>query len=181
VRAGRWLAIGLVAVSLATGCGGDDGGGGSSATEWADGVCSAITTWSESITSTADSLRGGDLSEDELRSAVEDFESATSDFVDDLRGLERPDTEAGEKAKESLDQLAGDVEENVSRVKSAVDDASGMSGIVGAVTAVSATLSTMDEQLSSTFAELEELDAGGQLQAALGEADSCNEFESDGP
>jgi methyl-accepting chemotaxis protein len=180
MTAGRWLVVGLLAVSLATGCGGDDGGGSSSTTEWADGVCSAITTWSESVTSTADSLRGGNLSEDELRSAVNDFESATSDFVDDLKGLGEPDTEAGAKAKESLDQFSANVEENVSTMKTAVDDVSDASEVVEAVTTVSATLSTMGQQLSSTFAELKQLDAGGELERAFSEADSCDELESGG-
>lgn len=177
---GRWLVMGLLAVSLATGCGGDEGGGGSSTTEWADGVCSAITTWSESVTSTAASLRGGNLSEDELKSAVDDFESATSDFVDDLRGLEEPDTETGEKAKESLDRFSGNVEENVSKIKTAVDDVSGAGEVAPAVTAVSATLATMGAQLSSTFAELEQLDPAGELERAFSEADSCDELESGG-
>jgi ABC-type transporter Mla subunit MlaD len=113
--------------------------------------------------------------------AVGDVEAATSDFADGLRGLGRPDTEAGQEANELVDQLAGNVEENVSTMRSAVDGASGLSGIVEATNAASAALSAMDEQLSSTFAELEELDAGGELQAAFGEADSCNEFESAGP
>ena len=177
---GRWLVIGLLAVSLATGCGGDDGGGGSSTTEWADEVCSAITTWSGSITSTADSLRGGNLTEDELRNAVDDFESATSDFVDDLRGLEAPDTESGQKAKESLEQLSDDVDENVSKMESAVDDASGANGVIEAVTAVSGALSTIGSQLSATFAELEQLDPKGELEKAFEEADSCSDLQSGG-
>jgi ABC-type transporter Mla subunit MlaD len=180
MTAGRWLVIGLLAVSLAAGCGGDDGGGGSSTTEWADGVCSAITTWSESITSTADSLRGGNLTEDELRNAVDDFESATSDFVDDLTGLEAPDTESGEQAKESLDELSANVEQNVSTMKSAVDDASGTSGVLEAISTVSATLSTMGKQLSAMFTELEQLDPGGELERAFSDADSCDELESGG-
>jgi hypothetical protein len=178
MTAGRWLVIGLLAVSLAAGCGGDGGGGGSSATEWADGVCSSITTWSESISSTADSLRGGNLTEDELRSAADDVENATNDFVDDLRGLGEPDTEAGEKAKESLDEFSRNVEENVSKMKSAVDGASGASGIVEAATAVIASLSTTGKQLSSTLAELKQLDPEGELDRAFSEADSCDELES---
>ena len=181
MTAGRWLVIGLLAVSCAAGCGGDDGGsGGSSTTEWADGVCSAITTWSESITSTADSLREGNLTADELTNAVDDFESATSDFVDDLTGLEAPDTESGEQAKESLDELSANVEQNASTMKSAVDDASSASEVLEAISTVSATLSTMGQQLSATFTELEQLDAGGELERAFRDADSCDELESGG-
>lgn len=175
----RLVVVALLAVSLTSGCGGGDGGG-SSTTDWADDVCSAITTWGESVTSTAQSLRGGNLSEEALRSAVDDFASATSDFVDDLRGLGKPDTEAGEKAKESLDQLADDVDENVSKMESAVEDVSGASGVMEAATSVSATLSTMGQQLSSTFAGLDQLDAKGELEKAFSEAEACNELESGG-
>ena len=173
-----WVVFGVLAASLAAGCGGDDGGGDSSATAWADDVCSAITTWTDSITSTTDSLKGGNLNEDALSNAADDVSSATSDFVDDVRGLGKPDTDAGEQAKESLDQLADEADQNLSAIKSAVDDASGVSGAVAAVTAISAALSTMGSQLSSTFNELEQLDAGGELETAFKEADSCNELQS---
>ena len=115
-----------------------------------------------------------------MRSAVDDFESATSDFVDELRELGAPDTESGEQAKASLDELSGNVEENVAKMKSAVDDASGGSEVLEAITTVSTTLSTMGQQLSATFSELEQLDAGGELERAFRDADSCDELESGG-
>ena len=111
-----------------------------------------------------------------MKSAVDDLESATNDFVDDVRGLGTPDTEAGAKAKESIDQLADDVDETLSEMRNAVDDASGVSGVVEAVTAVSAAISALGVQFSSTFTELEQLDAGGELEAAFKEADSCDEL-----
>jgi cell division protein ZapA (FtsZ GTPase activity inhibitor) len=174
VTASRWLVLALLAVALASGCGGD--GGGDSTTEWADGVCSAITDWSESITTTAESLRGGNLSEDALSGAVDEFETATRDFIDELRSLGKPDTDAGEQAEESLDQLADDVDENISKLKSDVDEAS---GVQEAATAVTAALSTLGTQLASTFSELEQLDAAGELEDAFSEADSCDELERD--
>ncbi len=176
----RWLAslvVALVAAFLASGCGGGDD---NSATAWADDVCSAITTWSDSITSTADSLRGGNLSEGAVKSAVDDLQSATSDFVDDVRGLGAPDTDSGEQAKESLDQLADDADESLSTIQSAVDDASGVSGVVQAVTAIGTALSTLGTQISSTFSELEQLDAGGELESAFKDADSCQDLQSGG-
>jgi hypothetical protein len=173
------VALGVAAASLAAGCGGD-GGGDSSATEWADDVCSAITTWTDSITSTTGSLRGGNLNEDALRDAVDDLADATDDFVDDVRGLGAPDTEAGEEAKDSLDELADDAEENLSTVQDAVDDVSGPSGLVAAVTAISGAVSTMGQQFSSTFTELQQLDPGGELETAFDEADSCDELRSGG-
>ena len=174
---GGRLVVGLLAVSLATGCGGDEGG--SSATEWADDVCSSITTWTDSISSAVGSLQEEGLSEDALRSAADDVESATSDFVADVRGLGPPDTEAGQQAKESLDELADDVEENVSTIEEAVDDASDGGGVLEAMSLVTGALSTMGEQISSTLSELESLEGGAELEEAFREADSCDELESE--
>ena len=63
-------------------------------------------------------------------------------------------------------------------MQSAVDDASGGAGSSRRSPPISAALSTMGQQLSSTFTELEQLDAGGELEAAFNEADSCNELRS---
>jgi hypothetical protein len=141
-------------------------------------VCSAITTWKDSVTSTTDSLRDGNLNADTLQSSVDDFENATSDFVDDLKGLGKPDTQAGAQAKESLDQLSGDLDDSISEIKSSVNDVSGVSGILTAVSEVSAALSTMSTSVSSTFSTLEGLDPGGELEQAFRDAASCDGVSS---
>jgi hypothetical protein len=171
-----WIVVTLVAAAFAGGCGGDDGE--DSATAWAGDVCSAITTWRDSITTAADSLRGGNLSEDTLKSAADDIGSSTNEFIDDIRGLGTPETDDGEQAKESIDQLADQADANLSAIESAVDDVTDLSGAVQAVTTVSAAISTMGTQLSSTFAELEKLDPGGELEQAFRDADSCDELQS---
>ena len=118
------------------------------------------------------------LTEDKLRSAVEDVKSATSDFVDDVQALGPPDTDAGEQAQESLEALADDLEESTETIDKALEDASGPSETLEALTAVTGALSTMGSRLSSTFTELEQLDAGGELEDAFEEADSCDELTS---
>ena len=175
LMSGRWLVIAVLCASFAAGCGGDDAGNEASATDWADDVCSAISTWTASVAATAESLRA-DPGEDALRNAVDNFQSSTNDFVDELQGLGAPETEAGEQAKASVDKLADDVDENVSQMKSAVDDVSGVSGIVEAVTVVSAGLSRLAEEVSTTIASLQDLDTGGELEQAFRDADSCDEF-----
>ena len=172
---GRSLAIGVLAVALAAGCGGDDE---ASATDWADDVCSAISTWSDEVSTTAQSLGGGDLSEETLRDAADEFGSATDDFVDELRGLGPPNVEGGEEAQESIDRFADEVDESVSELESAVDEASGVSGIVAAATAASAALSTLGELVSTTVATIGA--AGNELAEAFAEADSCDELGSNG-
>jgi hypothetical protein len=167
----------LVLALLAAGCGGDDGGGGSSATDWANDLCSAITEWTESVQTTSNSLKSGSLSEDSLREAADEFKSATEEFVDDVRGLGAPDTEAGEDAEEEIDKLADSVEDNVAEIEDAVEGGEGLAATVSAVTAA---LSAMGQQLASTFTALEQVDAGSELEDAFRDAESCDELQNEG-
>jgi hypothetical protein len=93
---------------LAAGCGGsDDSSTDTSATsEWADGLCSAINTWTTSIGSIGDTISAGDISKDSLTTAVDDAKSATETFTSDIEDLGKPDTEAGQQAKESIDRIS---------------------------------------------------------------------------
>ena len=162
---------------LAAGCGSDDSEPSSTA-DWADGVCTAITTWTDSIKSAADPIKSGDISEGSLQSAADDVKSATDTFESDLEDLGKPDTEAGQQAKDSLDQLSSDLSTGTDTIKSAVDDASGVSGIAAAVTTVGATLATMQTQVKSAYTSLTQLDAKGELETAFQQASSCEPLTS---
>jgi predicted phage gp36 major capsid-like protein len=170
----------MTAVALAAGCGGDDDSGSSATTDWANGVCEAISNWGDSVKSTGESLKSGATNADDLREAVDEFEQATRTFVDDLKKLGKPDTDVGDKAQEEIDQLADNVDENISKMKEAADEASGAGGALEAATTISGTLSTMGQQLSSAFAELEQLDAKGELEQAFKDADACDELSNEG-
>jgi hypothetical protein len=171
----RRFSILLAAAALAAGCGGGDDD--SAASVWADDVCSAITDWTGSVASTAETL-SGNLSEEELRDAADDLESDTQAFVDDLRDLGTPDTEAGEEAQATLDELAGAVESSISTISDAVDEAAGATGVLAAVSAISTALSALADQVAVAFTELEALDAAGELEQAFEDADSCDELSN---
>ena len=177
VKRGLSFAALLVVVVLAAGCGSNDSQPSSTA-DWADGVCTAITTWTDSIKSAADPIKSGDISKDSLQTAADDVKSATDTLESDLKDLGKPDTEAGQKAKDSLDQLSSDLSTNTDTIKSAVEDASGVSGIAAAVTTVGATLSTMQTQLKSAYTSLTQLDAKGELETAFQQASSCQQLTS---
>jgi hypothetical protein len=165
-----------VVVVLASGCGGSSDT--SSATDWANNLCSAITTWSDSVKSSANSLKGGNLSENGLKSASTDIKDASNKLVDDLKGLGKPDTEAGQQAKDAVDKLSGQVDNDVQEMQSAVDKVSGVNGVLAAVSSVSATLSTMATQISSAASTLEQTDAKGELQQAFKNASACKSLTS---
>ncbi len=175
----RLLPVGLLlaVVALAAGCG-SDSSDPDTATEWADGVCTAFTTWAESITAAADPLTSGDISKDSLRSAADDLESATATLESDLKGLGKPDTEAGQEAKDAVDQLSSDLKTGAESIRSTAADVSSIGDIVGATTKVATTLSTMQSQVTSTFTTLEQLDAKGELRDAFEQASACQQLSS---
>ena len=105
-------------------------------TEWAGGLCTAISDWTSSISSIGDTIKGGDLSKDSLTSAVDDAKSATETFTSDLDGLGKPDTEAGQQAKDSIDQLSSELKDEVATIQDELDGASGITGLIAAIPAI---------------------------------------------
>ena len=175
------VALVLVVALLAAGCGSKKSSETTSTADWANSVCSAITTWTSSIKAVGDLFfdsKGGNLSKESLQSHVDDVEAATETLRSDLRGLGKPNTQSGQQAKDLVDQLASDLKTEIDSIKQTVDGASGYTGAVTAAAAVSTTLVTMGDQISSTFKSLQELDAKGELQTAFQHASSCKKLSS---
>jgi hypothetical protein len=171
----------LAAAILAAGCGGGDsssttgsstGSSATSAGDWANSVCEAFTTWTTAITSAGQSVKDNPT-EDGLRSAGDDIKSATQTLSDELKGLGRPDTESGQQAKDTVDQLATKLDANQQKIQTAIDNASGTSGALATVSTVSATLVTMGNDLRTTFQQLDQIDGQGELADAFQQSDAC--------
>ena len=67
----------------------------------------------------ASSLKS-DPTKDGLKAAVDDAKSATDTAASDLKGLGKPDTPAGQEARDSLDQLSTDLQNNADTIETAV-------------------------------------------------------------
>jgi hypothetical protein len=162
--------IALAAAVLAAGCGGDD----TSATErWADDVCSATSTWQGSVEDAADTIREG--GGEGIETAVDDVVEATQELADDLKGLGSPETEAGDQAEASVERLADQLSAAVDQVRAAGDEGTTLQ----AVAAATAALATLQQDVQRTLDELRGLDAGGELEDAFDNADSCDELRSE--
>ena len=177
----RVAPISLVLVSaalglVAAGCGGSKSQ--PTTAEWVDGVCSSVVTWKNSLTSTAQSLQGGNLSEGSLKDAADEMKSATETLQSDLKDLGKPESESGQQAKESIDQLSSELNDGADSIKSSADDASDASGIVTATASITATIGTMATEISSTVKSLQQLDPGGELQTAFNNSSSCQEIKN---
>jgi methyl-accepting chemotaxis protein len=170
----------LAALALVAGCGSDDEGGGSDATdtqEWADGICTSLSTWEEAITAIVANLRQNP-SRTGVQDAVGEAKSATETLADDLRDLGRPDTEAGAEAEQTVDDLSSQLQDGVQTVENAVEEAEGGSGVLNAISVASSTLATMGRQVSSAVEELVSLEPGEELESAFADSDACQALRS---
>lgn len=177
-RRRRKVALGavvLAAAAFAAGCGSDEPQA-DPAVEWADGVCSSLVTWKDSISSIGESLTGGGISQSALSDAADDAEAATNTLLDDLRDLGRPETDAGDEAQDAVESLADEIEQAKQEIEDAVDGVEGLGDVLGAVSTVSTSLATISDEISSTYDTLQELDPEGELRDAFEQASSCDEL-----
>ena len=166
-----------VCALVAAGCGSsNDSSDTTPTTEWADSLCSSITTWKSEITTIVNSLKGGNLSQDSLTAAVDDAKEATRNFTTDLKGLGRPDTEAGQQAQDSVNQLTTQIDEDMTTIQDAVSNASGVAGVIAAVPTITSTIQSAGNQIADTIAGFKDLDAKGELESAFKDAASCEDI-----
>ena len=166
--------VGVLAL-LAAGCGGGSGSSSDtkSAQDWADGVCSAINTWTDSLKSAGQSLQGGNLSENSLKQAASDLKDSTAQLKDDLNGLGKPDVSSADQAKQEVDTLSSNIGNDVDKIDGAIKDAQNGGSFVSALTTVTSTISDMSTQVQATFTNLKKLDPKGELESAFKNASSC--------
>jgi chromosome segregation ATPase len=169
---GAVAAVVIAAALAAQGCGSSDEP--ASATDWADGVCSAITDWRESVEPALENVTSGDLSEGALEDAGNEIQDANDQLAEDLKDLDRPETASGQKAEDSIQKLSDDIEGGRDEIEAAVDDASDLGSTLEAVAVVSRTLSQLLTKVGTTIEEISQLDPGGEIEKAFSDSDACS-------
>ena len=168
----------------AAGCGGSDDSGSTSTeatptSEWADGFCTAVTTWKDELMSISDQFTSlSSFSEENLKTAADDAKSATDQFLEDLKGLGTPDTESGQEVETSIDTLSTTLQAELDSIEQTADETSGITELPGAVKEITASLSAMSKAFSSTLSTIEDADAQGELKNALESSPSCDQLSS---
>jgi len=166
----------LAALALAAaGCGGKSQPKATPTADWANSVCGALVTWTTTMKSLASTLKSNPTKAG-VQDAVTQAQDATKTLSTSLKGLGKPDTQAGQQAKDDINQLADELSTDVNKIKSSIESASGVSGVLGAVSTASSTLQTMGQQVSATFGELQKLDAKGELEKAFSSSASCKQL-----
>ena len=174
------LAVVLAGTVLAAGCGGGSSKSSSdtvSTDEWASDLCSAFVSWTTTVRSAGNSLKSN-VTQESVKSAAGEMKDATTKLKGDLKALGKPDTDAGDKAKQTTDELAGQLQTDADKIQKAVDNVSGAKGVLPAVSTISTTLQNVGTQVRTAFTNLQNVDAKGELEKAFNKADSCKKLTS---
>ena len=172
------LAVLVAAAALAGGCGGSSSSSSTttSAESWANDFCGAFSTWTTSFEAAFEPIKSGNVSKDSLQTATTNMKDATSTFVDDVKSLGTPDTEGGQKAKESLNTLADELSTNVDDIKQAVDGISGVQGLATAASSIQTTIQKMGNDAQTALTDVKNADVKGELESAIKNAPNCKKL-----
>ncbi len=172
------LVVATALLGVAAGCGSSGNSEGTlssttvtPASAFADGLCSAASTYKQSVTSAASSLKGGKPTKGDVQGAVDDLTSATQKLVTDLKALDAPGTSDGQKAKQAVSGLATELQNDMQAISSVAD-------IPGVVTTVSATLQAAQSEITAAVAQLQALDPKSELQQAFKDSGACKSLSS---
>ena len=160
---------------VATGCGGDDEPEASTTEEWAESFCTAITSWTDELREIQESVTSS-LTTESLEQAAEDVETATDDFVEEVRGLGGPETESGQAIEDAVQEFTDTAEAEKAQVTEAVEEVTEVTDVGSALAVVGSSLQAMATALQSMFDAFENEDVGGELETAFDEAPACAEL-----
>lgn len=163
------VALLVVLAVVASGCGAKKP---KTAADWADGFCSAVQTWENSLDSAKNEF-ASNPSKDTLKSAATDAKSATTKVVADVRRLGKPPTDDGAEAQRQIDDLTSKVQQSEKTIETAVKSVNSLSNALNAATIVSTNLQTLHQEATTTFNNLKQLDPGGELSSAFEDSSTC--------
>jgi DNA repair exonuclease SbcCD ATPase subunit len=166
------LALLVATALLAGGCGGDDAG---SAEDWAGGVCTSLSEWIEDVDGALESLgeQGLELDAEDVRETAAEVRDATDELATDLRELGLPENESAQQAEEELETLRAELQAQLERIERAAETS--RDPLEFAATVATA-LAAASNRLEETFANLQQLDPGGELEEAFRDAEACDEL-----
>jgi hypothetical protein len=154
-------------------------GGGTSPQKWADGVCSAVDDWIESVESTLQGLRDAGSLENATQQAVDGLDTATTQLTTSIEELGRPSTSDAKKAQDAVEKLSNDLREDVDNVKSELSDPpSDPVGIASLFARIGIEVGNAIDQVQSTATTLKGLSSKGRLKKAFQSSSECKSLKS---
>ncbi len=158
-------------------------GGTVSVNDWANGFCSAVGNWANSMKSVGKNLRGNPTKSN-LQGSVATIKNANQTLVASLQSLGTPDTPGGAQAKAAIDQLATTLKSHSDQIGSAITGMSGAgaTGLRTAGAAISTNLIAMGNAFKSSISQLQSLSkqAKGSFKQAFNQSSACQKIKREG-
>ena len=171
----RKFVLGLVAAAVlsaaSSGCGSSSKP--ESAADWADGLCSSVVTWTDSVKSAGSKFSSGGVSKASLQEAVSDVSAADSKLRDELKALGKPPTTGADEARSTMSQLWENLKADAGKIDDAVKGVSSVSDVPSAVSAITGTVTSMGTEFSTAGQQLKGLAADDPWKKAFSESKSC--------
>jgi methyl-accepting chemotaxis protein len=174
-RVGGTAVLVVAAVLALAGCGGGDGAS-SASEDYANDVCSNLSTWVTDVQETVQSVTdaGLGISRDDIQSAFDQTKEATDALANDLEQAGPPETEEGQEAKSRLEDLTTELRQQLDTIQEALDSGAGLTSIAATVASA---VSAAANAVNTTFQNLKELDPPGELRGAFENSDECNSLQ----
>jgi len=172
------IAVIGVVVMLVAACGGSSNSSGTTTTnaeamqQWANSLCSSANAYVSSLKSLGTNLQGGGVTKSSINGLVDDAQSATQTFADDVKSLGSPPVTNSE-AKKVLENTTDALSKDAQSIKDAISNVSSAADILGAATTITATISSARTQVSSAYDQIKQLDPKGDIQKAFTSAPDC--------
>ena len=176
MRAALALLVLGAALVAATGCGGDDE---PPAEAWANDVCTSISDWRTTIEGIVSDLQSQLTSPNAgaaIKDAIASGVDATTQLKDELQDIGPPDTEAGDEAKQALDDFANEAAQTADDVQAQAEklpESGSVSELLGQLTPMAASLESLAQEGQAKLNDLEQLDPSGEIQDGVENAESC--------
>jgi hypothetical protein len=173
----------LVALAVA-GCGGGSSNESESTTTttqptgatqaaYANSLCSSLRTWKNSLTSLATTLRGGNLTKENLKGAAATVSDANRRLADELDTLGTPPKIGGPKAKAAVKRLSNELNTSADQIESASKSVVNAQDALAAVSTVSSTLLELSTDISTTITQFQGVDVAAGWKRAFANSATC--------
>ena len=150
-----------------------------SPTVWANGVCSSVQTWLDSVNSTVKGLKGAGSLDAATTQATTGVKTATDTLTSSVDALGTPSTGDGPKAKTAVNNLSKQLQSLSSSIQQTLaSPGSSPVEVAGSLAQVGSDLGKAANQVKSTGTTLKGLKPNGQLKKAFQSSASCQKLKN---
>ena len=148
-------------------------------TVWANGVCSSVQTWLDSVNSTVKGLKGAGSLDAATTQAATGVKTATDTLTSSVDSLGTPSTGDGPKAKTAVNDLAKQLQSlSTSIQQTLAGPGSTPVEVAGSLAQVGSDLGKAANEVKSTGTTLKGLKPNGQLKKAFQSSTSCQKLKN---